>query len=199
MAILEDGTGTGNTQKVSANNRAYTYSLANTAQEAAVDKQEAYHAQSGILTLTAATESGLFYFKNTSDIDFRIRDIVGGFGLSTGGATGDVALIRLVRNPTAGTLISDATEATVRCNRHFGSANKIQDTSLVYEGDEAKTITDGVTHFYKYIPEGSSFTQLVDEVIPRGKALAIMVTPPASNTSMTSYVGIIGHYEDPND
>lgn len=198
--IVTDGTGSnGANAKVNANNRLYTSSLSTTSPEAAADRGESYHVITGLITLTSANESGVFYLKNNNSIPFRVKSVIGGFGLSTGGAAGDTAVVELLRNPTAGTVVDDATAASIRCNRNFGSSALIQDNALVYKGAEAKTFTDGVSHFLIHAPTANNFEILVDEVLPLGKSIGVNVTPPASNSSLSSYVGLIGHFEDVNE
>lgn len=199
MSLVEDGSGSGFNAKVNANNRLYISGIAETRQEAATEIGDSYHVLTGMVTLTSANQSAMMYFKNESDVDFRIKDVIGGGGIATGATMEDVFIMELIRNPSTGTIVDDETAATIRCNRNFGSSKLIQDTALVYKGAEAKTFTNGTSHFLVIARTAGHFTQLVDEVIPKGKSLGILITPPSGNTSFPCYVGIIGHYEDPKE
>ena len=84
---------------------------------------ENYNINTGSITLTSATESAVLYMKNNETKNFIIEDIIVILGTSTGG-TGDLA-ISLVRNPTTGTIITNAVNVDIVANRNFGSNREL--------------------------------------------------------------------------
>jgi hypothetical protein len=151
---------------------------------------KAYNINTGELTLTSANESGVLYFKNNEDNEYIVTGIAVGLGPSTGGASTDIPMVKIIRNPTAGTVISDATDVDINSNRNYGSAETL--TADVYKGGEGKTLTGGVDHILFYQTANGRLFATITEIIPKGSTLGISITPQASNTSMTCYAAIIG-------
>ena len=186
-----DGKGTGKRAEVDSNNRLKTFSVSEGLSLDAAKKGENYNINTGSITLTSANESSVLYIKNNEDKNFVIEDVIIILGASTGG-TGDLS-INLVRNPTTGTIIDNATDADVVANRNFGSSREL--VANVYKGAEGYTLTNGsdfadttrssastVVHFDAYVI-----------VLPKGTSLGVNIDPQASNTSMAVKVAIVGY------
>ncbi len=195
--ILEDGAGQGYKQKVNGNFRAYTNAVVTSEDEQATKKGRSYNLNTGIIDLTSAADTPVMYFKNNEDDAFHITALAIGLGPSTGG-TGGIPKITIVRNPTAGTTISNANDVDVNSNRNFGSSETLA-SSLVYKGATGETMTDGTDHIIFYQTVNGRLFATIDEYIPKGTSIGIKIDPQASNTSMEVYCAIIGHLEDPND
>lgn len=189
--IIVDGTGTGNQAKIDTRNRLQVHSVNEPEGLDANRLGSAYNMNTGELTLTSANESAVLYFKNNESKDYIIEAIVVGLGPSTGGASTDIPIIKVIRNPTAGTIVDDASNVSINSNRNFGSSNTV--SADVYKGAEAKTLTDGDDHLFFYQPANGRLFAAINEVIPKGKSLGVKITPQASNTSMTCYVALIGY------
>jgi hypothetical protein len=169
---IKDGA-SGNVQTVDKSSRAHTFSVTRgSGQQAAADKS-AWNINSGLVTLTTPGESGVFYFKNVESFNVDVASIVVILGPSTGGVTTDTTQVRVYKNPTAGTLISNAVTAGVIVeNRDFdaGAASQLNN-SLAYVGVEGDTITDGTLYI----------------------SIAVSYEPNDSNTSMKCMVALICH------
>ena len=191
---IKDGAGTGNVAKVDSNNRLHAESVSQAINEKATEDGDSYNINTGLITLTSANESACLYFKNNEEQDFHVNTIVVFFGASTSG-TGE-GTWRVKRNPTAGTIVSGATNVDINSNRNFGSSKTLQD-SLAYKGAEANTMTDGTDHILIGQFASSRVAASIDEFIPKGSSLGVDITPPTSNTSMDVYVALIGYLVDP--
>lgn len=84
---IEDGTGTGQQAKVNGRNEQTVFSIQESEAQNAAELGDAYNINTGELTLSSSTSSGLLYFKNDEDTDiiveaiaFGLRDITGGDG-----------------------------------------------------------------------------------------------------------------------
>jgi hypothetical protein len=190
--IIKDGTGTGNQLRVDANNRAHTFSISLSENQEATFSGDNYNLNSGELTLTSANESGVLYLKNTSATDLVIDRLAPSTMASTGGTGNERLIMRVYRNPTGGTLISNATEADILSNKNFGSNEAID--ALVYKGVEGATVTGGSLSYIVYVSNGGSAVIPVDLVLPRGTSLAVTFEPTTGNTSQNVYFATSAHY-----
>lgn len=188
--VIKDGTGTGNVAKVDENNRLYTLSVSEGYSIEATRIGQNYNLNTGEITLTSANKSAVAYLKNNSDKDFVIEKVLVILGASTGG-TGDLR-VDLVKNPTAGTIVSGANNFDVIENRNFGSNKALE--GLTYKGAEASTITDGDLFADTTRTTAGTVVSFDSDVIfiPRGSSIGVEVTPQSSNTSMGVKVAIIG-------
>lgn len=192
--IIEDGTGSGFRAKVDENNRIATNSVVKTSSLFGTLKGMTFSFAGGSMVLTTANASALLYVKNNEDLDLIVESVRFQAFDSTGGASG-IPTWSILKNPTAGTIISGGTVANPS-NANFGSQNTINVTLL--RGGEGFTFTDGVVHaniFGDRIPHRISIDG-ADFVIPRGSAIGIRVTPPAGNTSWTVSSGFRGYFAD---
>ena len=177
-----DGTGSGKRAKVDNNNRLFVHSISETISENASQGGDAYNINTGTVTLTNDTETPVLYFKNIGDNDIQVSAIGYLLGNSTGG-TGNVNL-RVLKNPTGGTIISDAIDVAIKENKNAGSSNQID--ANAYVGATGKTITGG-TDFYISLLAGAARPYVIatgNVVLPTGASIAVQVTPQSGNTSM---------------
>ena len=190
---IKDGTGAGYEGKVDSNSRVHTYSVTvPEAGQANIDGY-AYNVNTGDITLTNATETPVLYIKNNEDKDLNIESMILYAGTSTGGtATLGVKWV-IVRNPTAGTIVSGATAVDIESNRNYGSNNTVLLDS--YKGATGSTMTGGDDHI---IVRGATFARSVitiNEIIPKGSSIGIKVAAPTSNTSMVVYAAAVCHLD----
>lgn len=178
-----DGVSAGkNIMGVNSQGLALTKALTQEELEAAAEEGRSYNINTGSITLTTANKSACLYVKNNSTKDVIIPLIGFLIGNSTGG-TGDL-LLEVVRNPTAGTIVSGASAVDVEVNKNFGSNKTL--TVDAYKGAEGNTITDGATAYYSLMNSAAKQYVITTGwvVLPKGSSLGINVTPQASNTSM---------------
>ena len=95
----------------------------------------------------------------------------------------------MIRNPTGGDLISDATAVDMNQNRNFGSSKTL--TADVYKGKSAGTITGGDDIVLLYQGTDSRlFASLILQV-PKGQSIAIKIDPKLSSGSVKAYCAAV--------
>lgn len=180
---ITDGGGKGYSAEVDSENRLRVFSIAEPEVFNASSLGNSYNFNTGVINLTSASKSAVFYIKNNGDSDLIITQLFYLIGNSTAG-TGDV-LITVLRNPTTGTIISNAVAMEMDgVNRNFGSSKSL--TTDSYKGAEASTFTNGDKIIESIIDQ--SPTRVTVEVgglvIPRGTSIGIDITPATSNSSL---------------
>ena len=180
---ITDGGGKGYSAEVDSENRLRVFSIAEPEVFNASSLGNSYNFNTGVINLTSASKSAVFYIKNNGDSDLIITQLFYLIGNSTAG-TGDV-LITVLRNPTTGTIISNAVAMEMDgVNRNFGSSKNL--TTDSYKGAEASTFTNGDKIIESIIDQ--SPTRVTVEVgglvIPRGTSIGIDITPATSNSSL---------------
>lgn len=191
--FIKDGTGKGYLLKIDANNRIQAFSTSRTEDQAATEAERSYNINTGIINLTNDSETPVLYFKNNENSAYHITAIAVGFGATTGGS-GDPNIIKGIRNPDDGTIISTATDVDINSNRNFGSANTLE--ASVYKGATGLTLTGGNEHIIFYQGSSGRLFASVDEIVPKGSSFGITITPQSGNTSLNIYVALISHLEN---
>lgn len=181
--------GSGDLAKVTTTGRLKSESIVEQLIDHACDSEiaERYNVNTGDITLTSATKTSVLYIKNTSDKgDLVITSLIYNLGNTTGGS-GDV-LIEVIRNPTAGDIISNANNvavgADISANQNFGSSNT--PSGSFFKGASGETaFSDGsVTISTRSASNtGRIAITLGSVVLPKGSSLGIDYTPPSGNTS----------------
>tara|TARA_R110000772_G_C13087319_1_gene418139 strand:- start:64 stop:651 length:588 start_codon:yes stop_codon:yes gene_type:complete len=180
---ITDGGGKGYSAEVDSENRLRVFSIAEPEVFNASSLGNSYNFNTGVINLTSASKSAVFYIKNNGDSDLIITQLFYLIGNSTAG-TGDV-LVTVLRNPTTGTIISNAVAMEMDgVNRNFGSSKNL--TTDSYKGAEASTFTNGDKIIESIIDQ--SPTRVTVEVgglvVPRGTSIGIDITPATSNSSL---------------
>ena len=180
---ITDGGGKGYSAEVDSENRLRVFSIAEPEVFNASSLGNSYNFNTGVINLTSASKSAVFYIKNNGDSDLITTQLFYLIGNSTAG-TGDV-LVTVLRNPTTGTIISNAVAMEMDgVNRNFGSSKSL--TTDSYKGAEASTFTNGDKIIESIIDQ--SPTRVTVEVgglvIPRGTSIGIDITPATSNSSL---------------
>lgn len=188
-SVISDGTGTATKGKVYSDNKFATRSVTSTEQQDAVNDGRAFNINTGWISSVAA-DSALLYFKNQEDEDFFIEAIA--VGLKDGSAT-DVQGIYFVVQPTAGTIVSDATDCDIIENRKIGSGKTFSSNTLIYKATASgKTLTGGRdSALFAQNDQGRLFAT-VDFIVPKGQACGIRLERLGS-FSGDVYAAIIGH------
>jgi len=186
---ISDGKGRGFLAEVDNKQRLHSFSVTGSEEEEANEEGDAYNINTGKITLTNAVDTPVLYFKNNEDRDYIIKAIALGLGPSTGGS-GGIPEVTFIRNPTAGTIVSNAINVDIKSNRNYGS-NKIL-IADVYKGATGNTMTGGDDHIFVYAKADARSFITIGEVLPKGTTFGIKIKPQTSNTSMTVYAAIIG-------
>ena len=179
---LKDGTGSGVEAKVTNRFRLCTSAVATTVLDLAAIDGDKFNINTDDITLTDANKTTVLYLKNNEDRDLIITALIYNLGATASG-TGDVK-IDVIRNPTAGNIISNANNVPVVSNQNFGSSTTL--TADVYVGATVESVvTDGDLSISTRSASrtGRIVIALGAMVLPKGSSMAIDYTPPASNTS----------------
>ena len=195
MEVLLDGTGKGYTAKIDEKGRLHVDSIATQREEAQSQRGFSFNINTGNITLTnGATANGVLYVKNNEDSNLVLTNFFYNIGNSTGG-TGNI-YVDIIRNPTAGTLISGATVVDVNINRNFGSSRQLDVTA--YKGATGTTITDGADAIKTILNTAAQRVAISAGAITlsKGSAIGIKFTTPTSNTSLICNFAIACYLED---
>lgn len=191
--IFTDGKGRGYLAEVDSSNRLNTYSVATQDEFEANRDGDAYNINTGVINLTDAAETPVLYLKNNENNDLHIRAIAIGLATSSNGASNEMIKATVIRNPTAGTIVSSSVNVDINSNRNYGSNKTL--TSDAYKGATGKTMTDGTDHIIFYASDFGRLFGTIDEVIPKGSSIGIKLTPPTGNTYLPCYVALISHLD----
>lgn len=176
---IQDGTGKGFRAAVNENKRLETFSITES-RIADVSNREgrSFLLTSDFISLTTTGSfNGMMYIKNTDTSKIVFIDKIRVCGT---GSSGNYAQVKFYKNPTTGTLISDA-NAGISVPAHLGSQEIFPGLIYAASGD-GKTVTDGtqMSQFTLHTPGHTIQEYDGMIIIPGGSALAIVVKP--SNT-----------------
>jgi len=189
--IIQDGTGAGYKGKVDENFRLHTESVNRSALTEAVFQGEAFNFNTGSMTLTSANESATGYLKYEGADPFVITEILFILGATTGGSGDGTA--RIYKNPTGGTIVTNALAIEVAANRDFSSSISV--TGDLFKGAEGYTTTGG-TIFAD--TARSSFGTVIsfdaaEIILRKGNSLSVSWEPPTGNTSQNVKIAATGY------
>lgn len=153
----------------------------------------AYNFNTGLITVSG--DATLIYFKNNSTDNFILTDIA--LAAFDGITHSNSPYITVIRNPTAGDLITDATAISMNQNRNFGSSKTAE--ANIYKGKTGGTITGGsdIGIFLSNKTGRSFFT--INMLLPKGSSVAIKLTANLSSGSASYYCALLGYYKDSID
>lgn len=187
---LEDGKGSGKFAQVDSSNRVRTHAVTEDESLHANEEGNGYNINTGLISVTG--DATLLYIKNNEEQDIVIEAIA--IGSFEGITHSDDPYITLVRNPTGGDLISDATAVSMNQNRNFGSSNTL--VANVYKGKVSGTLTGGNDiAILQATPGGRSF-YTINFVLPKGSSIGIKLTANASSGSANWYCAAVCFVKD---
>lgn len=176
---IKDGTGGGKSAKVGSDNRLQVKAVSiPVSANIAEDNKQTYILASDFISLTTTGSfNALMYIKNTSTaMNLHIEVI------RTCSDTAGTVQLRLLKNPTAGTIVNDE-NASDKVNSNFGSSNQFTGLSYSASGD-GKTFTDGTqaSQFINNSPGHSiqDYNGLL--ILGPGDALGITAKPSVALT-----------------
>ena len=169
---IDDGTGNANQAKVDGENNLHVRSVSTPIALYAAIQAKSFGVVTGPITLTSANESGILYVLCSDPVDpLNVLKQLFYLGPSTGGS--GPARIRVYRNPTGGTLISNGTSLTAT-NLNFTSS--LQPNATIKKGAEGLTVTGGSPVID--IGVNTSFLLSVDDInwlLPNGSSYAVKI------------------------
>jgi hypothetical protein len=185
--IVEDGTGAGYKAKVDKENMLGVRAVSEPFITHRAVEGSAYNVNSGEIAFTTA--GTLIYFKNNEKEDFIITSLA--VGVNSLGTHSDIGEVLLVRNPTGGDLITDATAIDYNINRNFGSSTTI--TADVYKGKSGGTLTGGAEAALFYQGANGRLFASINFVLPKGTSVGVKYEPNLSSGTVTAYGALIGY------
>lgn len=186
--LIEDGL-SGNKAGVNKANRLTVHAVAEQEDLHAVELGEAFNVNTGLMTVTG--DATLIYLKNNEDEDLFIDAIA--LGSFEGVTHTDDPYVTIVRNPTGGDLISDATAVSMNQNRNFGSSEAL--TVDAYKGKVSGTLTGGNDlGILQATPGGRSF-YAINLLLQKGSSIGIKLTLNGSG-SASWYAAFIIHLKN---
>ena len=198
--IIENGLGNGNKVAVDSNNQMHVTAITESVIQDGVHKGNAYNINTGWIDLTTTTESAVLYFKNnespTNGESSISLDAIA-IGIDSLGTQAGLCEITLLRNPTAGTIISSPTNVSMNANRDFGSSNEL--ASLAYKGAEGNTLTDGTDFAIFGQNAGTRGFYTIDAVLRKGSSIGIKIDTQTTSGTTRIYAALIMHRVDGNN
>lgn len=194
MTRIIGGNNPGNAANVDNEGRLYAKAVASTEQAYESALGNAFNINTDDLTLTTDDETPVLYIYNDEDNPLLIPRLFFAFMTSTGGS-GPVRA-RVVANPTGGTLLSGAD--LTKTNFNFGSGRQVSITAK--KGGTGVTIAGASDTSFRFLYPSTGMRDLLAFeaiVLPRGGAMAILVTPPTGNTSMLMQCGVNAFLQAP--
>jgi hypothetical protein len=195
--IIENGVGDATKARVDGNNQVHVFAVTEDEQNSAAEKGQLYNINTGLIALTGTSDSAVLYFKNNeSPINGESNIIVTSviFGLYDRSATvTDAAKATIIRNPTAGTIVDNATAVDMKSNSNFGSSNTLD--SLVYKGADGYTMTDGTDHAIVLLNDGRTSVPELNVDLAKGSSLGIKVDLNTSGGA-NLYIAIVCYRKD---
>jgi hypothetical protein len=183
--ILKDGVGKGFYAKVDSTNRLHVDASQLPRSSVAAFDGNAYNINTGTINLTGTTNSGLLYVKNTGEKTIVIASFIYLLGNTDG--SGDT-LVQVIRNPTAGTLISGGSEITP-VNRNFNTSKTAAATVL--KGSHGSTVTDGTVVIESiFSGVGRQVVNVGAVILNKNNTIAIKVQAPTGTTDMDVQLAI---------
>ena len=180
--MIKDGTGNGYIAQVDDENRLKVRAVQRSELAHSLDQGSTWNVGSGFLTLTNDAQTPILYIKNTGSAALEIGLYV---LLTKASANGDGSdgVVEILRNPNAGTIVTDETSA-YPVNMNFGSANEISaDTFIGGTGKTASGHEAGQNLRSKVGAENRLVLGILT-LLPKGASVCVAYTPPSGNTSM---------------
>jgi len=190
---IDDGAGSGRQARVNGRKELDVFAVIESELESANDNGLAYNLNSGEVTSIASGDATLIYFKNGEAATFVIDAIAVGLRGFTN--LTDMAVLTIIKNPTAGDLISDATAIDINSNSNFGSSNVINNGSDLFKGKNAGTITGGSDHAIIYAANNARVFAILNMELTKGASIAVKVVGAGASAG-NAYCALIGHLKD---
>lgn len=191
---IQDGSGTGNVAKVNVRNQVFTFSETETESAAATEFGNAYNINTGIISLTSDGDSAILYVKNEEAQDMYIENIA--FGIDSAATVSTTPFITVVRNPSGGDIITDASVVAMNQNRNFGSSKSLSSSTLAYKGKNGGTMTGGNDIILFLQGTGGRLFAGIGLQLPKGNSIGVKIDPNISSGTMSVYCAFVLYIKD---
>ena len=186
--ILNSGAGKNYSAEVDVTNKLAVRSITESESVESTDLGNAYNINTGTIGLTSSTESAILYYKHNEDQPIIIEALAVGIG--SAGTVTDSSVITLIKNPTAGTIISGATAVDMNQNRNFASSNTLLN-SLAYKGAEGNTFTDGDDVGIFYQSAGGRLFAAINFELRKGNSIGVKIDTNTSSGTTNVYAALV--------
>ena len=191
--IIKDGTGKGYQLKVGSDNRAQVRAVTEDEVIHNAELGNAYNFNTGLISITG--DASLLYIKNNAENNLVITGLA--LGIFDGITHSDDPYLTIVRNPTGGDIVSDATAISMNQNRNFGSTASASVDA--YKGKTGGTITGGNDIAILQSTSGGRSFYGLDFLLTKGSSIGIKLTANLSSGSANAYCALIGYFKDDQD
>lgn len=174
---------------VDSTGSALTRSVARSRAQDASSAGQGYTLNTGEIGLTVATDTAILYYKHFEDTDLEIDSVIVGIA-DNGTDSNPSSKITIVRNPTAGDIISGASAGDIIGNRNFSNVSAL-DNSTFYKGAAGgSTMTDGEDFAIAYGGYGRTVLPLNLNLF-KGNSLGIKLDLQANTGTVNVYCAIV--------
>lgn len=190
---ITDGAGSGVKVKVDARQKLKIAGVTESESIFSTSQGDGYNINTGYISISG--DSGLAYLKNDSDKILVVDSIA--IGSRDGATYSNKPYITILRNPTGGTVISEAVEMPQNANRNFGSSNTFNGKAYKAAAS-GKTITGGneIATLQLNTSARSFFT--IDFFLPKGSSIGVNLTAEMSAGAADYYLAFICYLLDPD-
>lgn len=203
---ITNAVGNGDGLGITSSNRALVAGITEGMRENASLIGHQFNINSGIISLTSSSDNAILYFKNDESPEngesrYLIESVVVGIGDFNGATLVEEVHIKVLRNPTAGTIISGASAVDMNSNSNFGASETLSTTTLAYKGASGNTFTDGTDHAIIFASASTTLgaanraVVTMDIILGRGNSIGITVDPQTT-TAGNVYAALIGYKVD---
>jgi len=190
-----DGIGQGYRAKVNANNALEVQAVSVDTETAASERGDGYSIDSGLIAYTGTSSSSLLYLKNNEDRDLILTRMYISIGNVTATVT-DIPYLTIVRDPTGGDVITDATDAPNHTNRNFGSSKTL--TADAYIGKDGGTVTGGDEFLVTQLTAPDRHVFDDDIILPKGSSVGVKINVNTSGGA-TVHGAMVCYLRDENE
>ena len=170
--------------------RLLTRSVTESEAQSATEEGDAFNLNTGIIALSSSTESAIAYYLHNEDNAFIVEAIVVGVG--SAGTTTDVSTITLIRNPTAGTIVSGAAVGDINQNRNFGASKQLSDSTFL-KGVEGNAFSNGADFALFFQATGGRLAVPLNIELNKGDSIGIKIDTNTTSGTTNVYAAILGH------
>ena len=151
--------------------------------------ENAYNINTGVITGLSTADSAILYYKHLEDSPLVVDTLVIGL---TDADTNNPHVLKIIKNPSAGTIVSGASAGGIIVNRNFNSVDNLS-SSTFYKGANGNTFTNGDDYILAYAGENGRTTLPIATVLKKGNSIGITITPSLATGTIDGYVSLITH------
>jgi hypothetical protein len=173
--------------------RALINSISESEAQHSTELGEAFNINTKDILFDAGETGALLYYKHKQDLDLIIESVIVGISLPSGATLSESADLTILKNPTTGTIVSDAVRVSVEENRDFAAGLTVEDSLIYKASDAGKTFTNGSDYIYGYAGTGRTVLPISTK-LSNGNSIGIKIDPKISaGTNVRIYCALVVH------